>query len=364
MRRAAVVAVFGLVAGAMPAWAATGDWRSYLGGPAHHSVNIDAATITPANAASLAPVWTFRADAPTGGQPVASFLASPVVVNGTLYIGSNTGIFYAVDAATGDEVWRQDLGFAPALSCSYGHGVVSTATVAGDGTVVYVGGGDGNLYALDAATGDVLWSSLVVDPGTTDNEGYNWASPVVVGDAVYMGISSNCDRPLVRGGVRMFDAGTGARLATYWTVPRSSVGGSVWTTPAATGSDLWIATGNAGRGVDPGASFSIVRLDGASLTEEDRWKVPSATADLDFGSSPTRFTATIGGRQVPMVGACNKNGKYYALRARSLGVGAVWSRRLGVSAGTPVPERVWRRRSSMRRRSASTRPRTRRPSMG
>ena len=327
------------LAGALPSTAASGDWPSYLGGPSHHSMNAAATAITPANAASLTPAWTFHADAATKpGQPAAAFLASPIVWNGAVFIGSNTGVFYGVDAQTGTEIWHQDLGYAPALSCPSGRGIVSTATVADDAalgkTVVYVGGGDGKLYALDAASGDVLWFAVVVHPGTTDNEGYNWASPVVVGDHVLMGISSNCDRPLVRGGLRMFDRTTGERLATHWTVPKGSTGGSVWTTPAATGSYVWITTGNAEAGKAPGESFSIVRVDASTLATRERWTVPTAHADLDFGSSPTRFSAMIGGETVQMAGACSKNGKFYALGALSLADGPVWSRRLGITAGT------------------------------
>jgi polyvinyl alcohol dehydrogenase (cytochrome) len=328
------------LATAVPSEAATGDWPSYLGGPSHHSRNVGATAITPSNVSSLGPAWTFHADAATQpDQPAASFLASPTVSNGVVFIGSSTGVFYAVDAQTGTEIWHQDLGYVPALTCPSGRGIVSTATVADDPglgkTVVYVGGGDGNLYALDAANGGVIWSAPVVQPGTTENEGYNWASPVVVGDHVYMGISSNCDRPLVRGGVKMYDRTTGARLATHWTVPKGSVGGSVWTTPAATGSSLWMTTGNGEAGDDPGESFSIVRLDQPTLETRDLWTVPTAHADMDFGSSPTRFLATIDGEKVQMIGACSKNGKFYALEALSLEDGPVWSRRLGITAGTP-----------------------------
>ncbi len=46
--------------------------------------------------------------------------------------------------------------------------------------------------------------------------------------------------------------------------------------------------------------------------------------DSDFGASPTLFTATIKGVATPMVGACNKNGFYYAWKANDLAAGPVW----------------------------------------
>ena len=50
------------------------------------------------------------------------------------------------------------------------------------------------------------------------------------GGKVYIGISSQCDNPLVRGGVKELNQSTGAPVATYFTVPSGSTGGSVWST--------------------------------------------------------------------------------------------------------------------------------------
>jgi hypothetical protein len=51
--------------------------------------------------------------------------------------------------------------------------------------------------------------------------------------------------------------------------------------------------------------------------------------DDDFGGSPTLFTATINGTKTPMVGACNKDGWYFALRANNLAAGPVWKLQVG-----------------------------------
>jgi len=71
--------------------------------------------------------------------------SSPAVANGTVYIGSWDGRFYALDAATGDKLWEFQTG-APVES--------SPAVQNG---VVFFGSNDGRLYALDAATGEKLW---------------------------------------------------------------------------------------------------------------------------------------------------------------------------------------------------------------
>ena len=54
---------------------------------------------------------------------------------------------------------------------------------------------------------------------------------------------------------------------------------------------------------------------------------PQRIVDSDFGGSPTLFQATLSGTPTPMVGACNKNGIYYAWRQSSLSSGPVWHRR-------------------------------------
>lgn len=264
---AAAVALSAL--GAAPAPAAGADWTGYLFDARHGSWNAAATAIAPADAAGLTPDWTFTADAPVGDQPEAAFVASPIVAGGLVFIGANTGVFFALDEATGEPVWSRDLGHVTTMTC-LGRGITSTATVAWDAShgedVVYVGGGDGFLYALAAEDGELLWRSLVVQPGVAENAGYNWASPIVVNGRVLMGVSSMCDHPLVRGGLRQYDQATGERTGTYWSMPKDLVGASVWTSPASRPGDVWITTGNAPGGRQPGDSYSILRLGASTST--------------------------------------------------------------------------------------------------
>ena len=112
----------------------TSDWPTYLHGPEHSSYNQLATAITPANASSLVQNWSFSDRPPTRtGQPGVGFNASPTVYNGVIYIGSNTGQFYAINESTGGVLWHRLLGYTTGDTCRTGHlGVSSTATVATD----------------------------------------------------------------------------------------------------------------------------------------------------------------------------------------------------------------------------------------
>ena len=310
--------------------AQTADWPGYLRTIDHTSYNQLASAITPGNAANLSVQWSFVDPPPTmDGQPAAGFNSSPTVSSGVVYIGSNTGEFYAIDENTGAVLWQQLLGYTTPLTCRAGKGITSTATVAPDpvsGTpMVYVGGGDGYLYALDAATGNIVWRQFVIDVGTTENSGYLYGSPLVFNKTISIGLSSSCDNPLVRGGLKSFDQHTGKPLRVYWTTPTGTVGASVWTSAASDGRSIWITVGNG----DAGDSFSIVRLSSA-LKFTSKWTVPdTAGTDLDWGSSPTLFQAKINGVRTQMIGANEKNGTFYALKAADLASGPVWSRIVG-----------------------------------
>jgi outer membrane protein assembly factor BamB len=342
LRRRSIVLVMSVLAAALmigstalpSAGVMTAPWSAYLFGPRHASYNQAATAFTPTTATAVTPAWTFTAAGPTvAGQPGAGFAASPTVSGGVVYIGANTGVFSAVDEATGAELWHRSLGYTTAKTCGYGRGITSTATVAPDPSrggqlTVYVAGGDGYLYALKASDGTTVWRKKVVGIGTTQNTGYNWSSPTVSGGTVVIGMSSQCDKPLIRGGIKSFSQSTGTLLHTYFTVPSGSVGGSVWTSVASDNTNAWATVGNG----DSGDSFQIVRLDAGTLAKQEGWTVPgTAGTDLDWGSSPTLFNAVLNGTTVPMVGGCNKNGVYYALRSTDLAAGPVWSRRLGVN---------------------------------
>lgn len=81
-------------------------------------------------------LWTFA-------KPLSDY-ATPSYDDGLLFAGSLDGNLYAIDPATGEEAWH------------FTGGPLSRCTAAKDG-VVYTGSEDGFLYAVDAATGKELW---------------------------------------------------------------------------------------------------------------------------------------------------------------------------------------------------------------
>src|SRR5579859_7372438 len=88
---AAVLGVSGLIAG-LPARAqGTGDWPGYLFDSGHSSYNADATAITTSNLSDLTPIWQWSQPSSTRNNV---FYASPTVVNGVVYIGSESGYFY------------------------------------------------------------------------------------------------------------------------------------------------------------------------------------------------------------------------------------------------------------------------------
>ncbi len=144
-------------------------------------------------------------------------------------------------------------------------------------------------------------------PSTTVNDYFDWSSPTVVNGNIYVGVASNCDAPLVSGGLKEYSQATGALENFYHPYPGHSIQPSIWSSAAVdpAGQNDFVTTGH-GPGGD---SVSVVRLSASTLAREDAWAVPTTAhgSDSDFGGSPTLFTATLGGTATPMVGACNKN---------------------------------------------------------
>jgi len=340
---AALSAAF--IATITPAAAQTADWPAYLFDLGHSSKNNAATAITPANASTLVEDWSFTDPLPTfQDQPAASFFSSPTVVNGVVFIGSNTGMFYALNETTGALLWQQLLGYTTPITCGRGHGVASTATVTTDpvsGTLtVYVGGGDGYLYALNAATGQIVFRAFVTDVGTTENLGFVWGSPTIIGGKIYLGFASACDNPLVRSAVKSFDQHTGAPLRTFWTGTNGQTGAGVWSTAASTGKSIWITTGNG----TADHAFGMIKLNASNLRVQSEWLNP-LMGDLDWGSSPTLFRAKVNNVNTQLVGANGKDGIFHVLDANNLANGPIWSFQVGTTAdfsiGTCLAAPVW-----------------------
>ena len=315
----------------------TADWPAYLLDTGHSSYNAAATSIGTGNVANLQPVWQWIE--PSGGN--RTFWASPTVVDGVVYIGSETGNFYAISEATQTVLWSRNFGVRPAAACG-SSGITATAAVVNDtatGLTVYVNAPDGQLYALSAATGATLWHATVDTPSSTVDDYYAWGSPLVANGHVYVGISSQCDDPLVPAGVVEFNQDTGAPEGSWQTIPGGQAGGSVWSSLAEStlgDGSVFVSTGNGLGTTNPLYTESIVRLSATGLSLQDSWQIPATQqgGDTDFGGSPTMFSANLNGTATPMVGACNKNGIYYAFRQSDLHDGPVWQQRIAAPYGT------------------------------
>lgn len=108
-------------------------------------------------------------------DPFDVFLSSPVVADGAVYFGSGDGNVYALDAATGDLRWK------------FATGDVVHASPAIDSATIYVGSWDSYFYAIDAATGNEKWRFHGGEDPMAHNQVGFQSSPVVANGVVYTG---------------------------------------------------------------------------------------------------------------------------------------------------------------------------------
>jgi polyvinyl alcohol dehydrogenase (cytochrome) len=309
------------IAPSLPAGADPGLTSTYLHDDARDGYFASETAINATTAPNLVEQWTAREEFPGG-------TTEPIDSGGVLYWSDSAGTLHATNETTHADNWTYPLG-TTFSSCFGGNaGPDSTPTVASVNGVstVFLGGGTGQFLAINAATGALLWQ----DQLTTSSAGFVWSSPLLYNGSIYIGVASVADCPLVPGELFRLDAGTGTTQATFTTVPDGCLGATIWSSPTindATG-ELFVDTGN-GDGVCPSEPFqeAMIRLNPTTLAVQDSWQTqPNLSADdYDFGATPTLFTATINGQSVPMVGAMNKNGYYYAFRQDNLAAGPVWT---------------------------------------
>ena len=151
--------------------------------------------------------WVYETAKPRGAE------ATPIVVDGVMYVSSAWSVVYALDAKTGEELWVYDpevSGKDAAKGCC---DVVNRGVAVHNGKV-FIGVFDGRLEALDAATGEVIWSEVTVD----QSKPYTiTGAPRVFKDKVIIG---NGGAELgVRGYVTAYDVETGELVWRFYTVP-------------------------------------------------------------------------------------------------------------------------------------------------
>jgi outer membrane protein assembly factor BamB len=165
--------------------AANGDWQQAFFNAAHTGNNRYETQLNRDNVGNLTQLWASQVG-------VDLLYTSPVVSNGKVYIGSGDGQMYAFDALTGATSWvgaQQPVYFLN--SAAVGHGLVfATAFV-------------GPLIAYDADTGEIVWTSDIADPAR--------AAPVLKGQVLYVSGTE--------GELYALDASTGT---VRWSTPAES----------------------------------------------------------------------------------------------------------------------------------------------
>ncbi len=157
----------------------------------------------------------------TGGR----IRATPAVANGAVFLGNGAGIFFALSLSDGTTIWRFEtagVGY-DAADFGFDRRQIQSSAAVRDGRV-YFGSRDASFYALDAATGDLLWHR---------EDGSAWVvnSPAVNGEMVVTGRSSSTN-------LRALDPETGDER---WVV---ETGGLVFSSPVLAGGTVYLGTGS------------------------------------------------------------------------------------------------------------------------
>ena len=178
--------------------------------------------INTGNVSKLRPAWIFQTEVKE------TLETTPIVVNGIMYITTAFDHVYALDAATGEELWHYKHAMGPVTTYCCGP---NNRGVAAYGDMVYLGTLDAKLVALDAKTGKVAWEQQIADPELGYSE---TMAPTAVNGKILIG--TNGGEYGIRGFVKAYDAKSGDLLWTFNTVPENSVG--VWAENDATGRNM------------------------------------------------------------------------------------------------------------------------------
>jgi quinohemoprotein ethanol dehydrogenase len=320
------------------------------------------------NVKTLGLAWAF--DIPTAHRGQES---TPLVVDGVMYVTGAWSKVYALDAKTGALRWSFDpkvQGHAAVNACC---DAVNRGVAAWNGRI-YVGTLDGRLVALDAATGQLVWDVMTVDPkGRYTITG----APRVVKGMVLIG--NGGAEMGVRGYITAYDAASGKQVWRFYTVPgdpskpfespalekaaktwagewwKLGGGGTVWDSMAydpaldllyigvGNGSP-WIRGSKGPKGGDELYLSSIVAL--RATTGEYVWHYQTTPGDQwDFDSSSPMILADleIGGVKRAVLMQAPKNGFFYVLD-RATGellsadpyAAVTWAKGVDLKTGRPI----------------------------
>jgi len=279
------------------------------------------------NVKDLLPAWAFGAGNPPPALNMRGGLEStPLVVDGVLYLEGIQNNIYALDAVTGNLLWKYNYPW-PRAGLTVGAGGARGIAI-GDGRL-YMGTRDNHLVAVDSHTGKEIWNISVEDNAKCQC-GIN-AAPLFIRGKVVTGVSGVSKS---RAYVRAFDASTGKLIWNFDVIPSpDQPGGDTWPPNAyKTGSGATWLTGTydpdsniifwgtgdpypedpSGR---PGTNLysdSVLALDADTGTL--KWyhqEFPHDPYDYDSTMEPVLIEASIGGTKRKLIVHSSKDGFVY-----------------------------------------------------
>ncbi len=336
------------------------DWPHFGGG--QHGQQFSAhAQITTGNVAGLTEAWRFRTGEPAGFRAPFAFQANPILAEGRLYFPTGNAVVFALDPATGKELWRHDpqLPKDGRFDEKANRGVTSwiDPVAASDAPCrhrIFVGTLDARLIALDGKTGTPCADfghngtvRLDTDVGIKDNDSFHYtltSPPVIVGAMLVTGsaIGDNRHADSELGIVRGLDVRTGEERWRWDPIPRRAndpamqdwlpeeaarTGSANAWAPLAADVELglvYVPTGSASpdffggeRQGDNRYANSLVALD--AQTGEVRWHrqlVHHDVWDYDLAAQPTLVELQHGTTKVPAVLQGTKTGLIFTFDRR------------------------------------------------
>jgi alcohol dehydrogenase (cytochrome c) len=301
----------------------TDEWLTYSGsydGWRHTSL----AEITPANVARLRVRWIKQFD--ISQQRIE---ATPLVVDGVIFMVADAGHVLALNTKTGDVIWQYKRPIPSDLPLGFGP---VNRGLAASGSRIFFGTLDGHLVALNAADGKVIWETLVASP----SGGYSvTGAPLAVNGLVIVGVSGG--EFGIRGFLAAYDASSVKKQWKFYTIPGpgelghetwendawQTGGGGTWVTGSYDPSTdlLYWGVGNPSPAflgdVRPGDNLftaSVIALHASSGKLAWHFQFsPHDEHDWDAAQTPILADLAIKGVLRKVICWANRNGFYYVL---------------------------------------------------
>jgi outer membrane protein assembly factor BamB len=332
------LAISGMASGTARAQA---DWATFAFDMQRTGFNAQEHVLNPQTVRGLHLHWSLDLGGPMTAQAIVlSNVATSDGPKEVIYAATLLGDVFALDARSGAVIWHRKLGFVPTL-CSdfaasgYRIGVIGTPTIDRSRNALFVVSGDGRLHSLDIGTGQDLsgWPISFLDSLDLPLFNFVYGSPTLSGSSLYLATASACDYPPYHGQVIKVNTETRGVEARWFVDGRIlPFGGGIWGPGGVSiepdGSALYAATGNT-----LALLLSASALYGEHVVRlSPELQVEAADAPALSGRD-TDFGATPLLYQVPgcppQLAAMNKSGALFIYYRELIGLGA--AQRLQIS---------------------------------